>query len=46
MRATAEKLGWSATALYRYLDDKEALLAAIRAIGFVQIQIILSDVRA
>lgn len=46
MRAIAEELGWSATALYRYFDNKEALLAAIRADGFVQIQIILSDVRA
>lgn len=45
MRAIARELGWSATALYRYFDNKEALLAAIRADGFVQIQIILSTVR-
>ncbi len=46
MRAIAEELGWSATALYRYFDNKEALLAAIRADGFVQIQTMLRDIRA
>lgn len=31
MRSIAQALGWSATALYRYYDSKEALLAATRA---------------
>ncbi|WP_374586807.1 TetR/AcrR family transcriptional regulator [Ideonella dechloratans] len=31
MRSIAQALGWTATALYRYYDSKEALLAATRA---------------
>jgi len=38
LRAIAKKLGWSAPALYRYYDNKESLLAAIRAEGFVEMQ--------
>ncbi len=45
MRAIAAGLGWSATALYRYYENKEALLAAIRAAGFLEIRDMLRDVR-
>lgn len=31
MRSIARELGWTAAALYRYFDSKEALLAATRA---------------
>ncbi len=34
LRAIAKAMGWSAPALYRYYDNKAALLAAIRAEGF------------
>ena len=34
MRAIASELGWSAPALYRYYENKEALIAAVRAEGF------------
>lgn len=43
LRAIAKKLGWSAPALYRYYDNKESLLAAIRAEGFVEMQQRLAD---
>ena len=46
MRAIAAELGWSATALYRYYDNKEALLAAIRADGFQEIRDMLRAARA
>ncbi len=46
MRAIAGQLGWSATALYRYYDNKEALLAAIRAEGFLEIRNMLREARA
>lgn len=45
MRAIAAELGWSATALYRYYDSKEALLAAVRAEGFRELGGILSNLR-
>jgi len=45
MRAIADELGWSATALYRYFANKEALLAAIRADGFIQMRDMLRSVR-
>ncbi len=44
LRAIAKELGWSATALYRYYDNKESLVAAIRADGFKEMQAILSSV--
>ncbi len=46
MRAIAAELGWSATALYRYYENKEALLASIRAAGFLDIRDMLREVRA
>ncbi len=46
MRAIASELGWSAPALYRYYDSKEALLAAIRAEGFLLLQGLLANVRS
>ena len=45
MRAIASKLGWSAPALYRYYDNKESLLAAIRAEGFLEIRDMLKAAR-
>ncbi len=38
LRAIGRELNLSATALYRYFDSKEALLAAIRAEGFAELQ--------
>lgn len=38
LRAIGRELDLSATALYRYFDSKEALLAAIRAEGFVELK--------
>ena len=45
LRAIAKEMGWSAPALYRYYDNKDALLAALRADGFNELQQILADVR-
>ncbi len=45
LRAIARELGWSAPALYRYYDSKEALLNAIRAAGYIQIRQRLAEVR-
>lgn len=45
MRAIASELGWSAPALYRYYDNKEALLASIRADGFDQLKTLLQLTR-
>ena len=45
LRAIAAEVDRSATALYRYYDSKEALLAAIRADGFSELQETLSTVR-
>lgn len=45
MRAIAAELGWSATALYRYYENKEALLAAVRAEGFRELGSVLQDLR-
>jgi AcrR family transcriptional regulator len=45
LRAIARALGWSAPALYRYYDSKDALLAAIRAEGFRKMQTILEGAR-
>ena len=33
MHSIAKEFGWSATALYRYFEDKDAILAAARAAG-------------
>lgn len=38
LRAIAKELGWSATALYQYFENKEALFNAVRADGFKQMQ--------
>lgn len=38
MRAIGRELNLSATALYKYFENKEALLAAIRAEGFVELR--------
>ena len=46
LRAIARAMGWSAPALYRYYDNKEALLAAIRAEGFRNIGGRLAAARA
>jgi AcrR family transcriptional regulator len=46
LRAIAKELGWSAPALYRYYDNKDALLAAIRADGFLEIRNLLAEVRS
>ncbi len=43
LRAIAKELGWSATALYRYYDNKESLVAAIRADGFKEIQAVIAE---
>jgi AcrR family transcriptional regulator len=46
LRAIAKAMGWSAPALYRYYDNKGALLAAIRAEGFRNIGRRLAAARA
>jgi AcrR family transcriptional regulator len=46
MRAIAKELQWSATALYRYYQNKEALLAAVRAEGFRELGEILAGIRS
>jgi AcrR family transcriptional regulator len=46
MRAIAAELGWSAPALYRYYENKEALLAAVRAEGFMELRHTLAELRA
>lgn len=46
LRAIAGELDLSAPALYRYYENKEALLAAVRAAGFTEIHRVLADVRA
>ena len=46
LRAIAKAMGWSAPALYRYYDNKGALLAAIRAEGFRTIRRRLEAARA
>ncbi len=45
MREIAKGLGWSAPALYRYYENKDALLSAIRAEGFLEIRDMLKNVR-
>ncbi len=45
MRAIASELGWSAPALYRYFENKEALIAAVRAEGFLELCQALRDLR-
>jgi len=45
LRAIAKELGWSATALYGYYENKDSLFEAIRADGFKQMRQLLSDVR-
>ena len=45
LRRIAQSLNWSATALYRYYDSKDTLLAAIRADGFVILRQRLSEAR-
>ncbi|MGI9328266.1 MAG: TetR/AcrR family transcriptional regulator [Pseudomonadales bacterium] len=45
MRAIGRELNLSATALYRYFENKEALLAAIRAEGFVELRTRLVEVQ-
>jgi AcrR family transcriptional regulator len=46
LRAIARELNLSATALYRYFDSKEALLAAIRAEGFVELKNRLIEIQS
>jgi len=46
LRAVAKRMGWTATALYRYFKDKNELLAVIRAEGFVRIEARLAHARA
>ncbi len=45
LRSIARELGWSATALYRYYESKEALFAAVRAEGFKEMQTLLRQAR-
>jgi AcrR family transcriptional regulator len=45
MRAIAKEMGLSAPALYRYFDNKNALLGALRADGFRYLKKTLADVR-
>ena len=45
LRAIARELGWSATALYRYFENKDALFASIRSEGFKEMQEILQGAR-
>jgi len=46
LRAIARETGRSATALYRYYDSKDALLASLRVEGFALLQASLEAVRA
>jgi AcrR family transcriptional regulator len=45
LRSIAKAMGWSAPALYRYFDNKDALMAELRAEGFRAIQARLEAVR-
>lgn len=45
LRAIAKEMGLSAPALYRYFENKEALLQALRADGFRHLKKILAEVR-
>ena len=45
MRSIAAELGWSAPALYRYYENKEALIAAVRAEGFLELSQALGALR-
>lgn len=45
MRSIAAELGWSAPALYRYYENKEALIAAVRAEGFLELSQALAALR-
>jgi AcrR family transcriptional regulator len=45
LRAIATEMGLSAPALYRYFDNKNALLGALRADGFRYLKKTLADVR-
>jgi AcrR family transcriptional regulator len=45
MRAIASELGWSAPALYRYYQNKEGLIAAVRAEGFAELSQALAALR-
>jgi AcrR family transcriptional regulator len=46
MHSIAQELGWSATALYRYYENKEAILAATRTAALDQLSDILEAVMA
>lgn len=46
MRSIAAELGWSAPALYRYYENKDALLAAVRAEGFLDLGGVLAELRS
>ncbi len=46
MRSIASELGWSAPALYRYYENKEALIAAVRAEGFQELALALAALRS
>jgi AcrR family transcriptional regulator len=46
MRAIAAELEWSAPALYRYYENKEALVGSIRAGGFARLETLLARERA
>ena len=45
LRAIAKEMGLSAPALYRYFDNKNALLGALRADGFRYLKKTLAEVR-
>ncbi len=45
LRAISSEMGLSAPALYRYFDNKNALLGALRADGFHYLKKTLADVR-
>lgn len=45
LRAIAKAMGWSAPALYRYFDNKDELMAAVRADGFKALKKRLHDAR-
>jgi AcrR family transcriptional regulator len=46
MHSIAQELGWSATALYRYYENKEAILAATRTAALDQLSQMLEAVMA
>lgn len=45
LRAVAIRMGWTPAALYRYFDNKESLIAAIRVEGFIQMRVRIRSAR-